>query len=116
MHSRSLNGQVGKLMDALAIRDTNAHNAATPLTNATSGSLLFFAQNSCNQDVSLKYQGSFDGTNWVDLASAATVTATTGTDKQTLTDPWPYVRCVATCSVAPASGSLTVNYSWREAR
>lgn len=103
----------GKLLNAQAIRDTNAVTSS-PIKKALDGALLFFAQNSLNQSVALKYQGSFDGSTYVDLATAVTVSASTGTDIQTLTDPWPYVRCVATCSVAPASGSLTVNWAWRE--
>src|SRR5688500_9157807 len=103
----------GKLHDALAIRDTDPHNSSS-IDNAVLGEVLFVAENTLNQSVSLQYQGSFDGTTWHNLGAAVTVAATTGKDVQTLTDLWPTTRCVATCSVAPASGTLTVNFSWRE--
>lgn len=103
----------GKLVDALAIRDTNAANSTALTDLALVGSLMFFAVNTLNQAVSLQYQGSFDGTTYANIGSATSVSATSGTSAQTLSDPWPYVRVVATCSVAPASGSLTVHYSYR---
>jgi hypothetical protein len=48
------------------------------------------------------------------VGSATSVSATTGKAKFTLGDQWPKVRAVATCSIAPASGSLTLNWGWRE--
>ena len=103
--------------DALAIRDTSAHNSSSINNMQAGGTLLCFARNSLDQTVDLKYQGSFDGTSvWKDLATAVTVSATTGTDVQTLTDPWPFVRAVATSTVQPASGSLTVHWAWAEGR
>lgn len=104
----------GKLFDALEIRDTDAHNSSS-IDNAISGSLLFAAENTLNQAVTVKFQGSFDGTTWHDLPGSASVSATTGVDEWFLSDPWPKVRAVATAGVQPASGSLTVWYAWREA-
>lgn len=102
----------GKLFNAAAIRDTNALNSTAIDDIGVVGSGLFAAENTLNQSVSLQYQGSFDNSNWHNIGSAVVVAATTGKEADTISDPWPYVRCVATCSVAPASGSLTVWYSW----
>lgn len=105
----------GKLEDALAIRDTDAHNSSS-IDNPLHGTMLLVAQNGLNQSVSLQYEGSVDdGTTWHSLGSAQTVTASTGKNVQTLTDIWPKLRVVSTCSVAPASGSLTVFWIWRAA-
>lgn len=97
-----------------AIRDTTAHNSSS-INNPRYGSMLFVTVNTLNQACSVKFQGSpDDGTTWIDLATAVSVSATTGTDKQTLTDKWPLVRAVATCSVSPASGTLAVYWFYNK--
>lgn len=110
----------GKLIDALAIRDTTAHNSDPVNDIGVLGSGLCAAENGLNQDVSVQYQGSFDQTTWHNIGSASTVIAKSGSvlgvAADTFSDPWPYFRAVATCSVAPASGSLTIWYSWVEDR
>lgn len=110
----------GMLFDASVasgqIRDTSAHNSSRlDWGEVEGGRYLFAAENGLNQDVSLQYQGSLDGTNWHNLQSAVAVTAGSK-DHQSLDDPWKYVRCVATCAVAPASGGLTLHWAWREDR
>lgn len=102
----------GKLFDALAIRDTEDHESDA-ITVGRIGDLLFAAENGLNQTVSIQYQGSFDNEAWHDLQAAVSVT-TTEKAADTLGARWPYVRAVATCAVAPASGTLTLHYAYNE--
>lgn len=105
----------GKLFNAEAIRDTNAHNSASVSDLGVIGAGLCAIENGLNQTVEVQFQGSFDDTAWHNIGSPVSV-ATTAKAAETFSDPWPYFRAVATCAVAPASGTLTVWYSWTEDR
>lgn len=91
--------------------------AANPLAYVQLGEeedMVFYAVNTCNQIVTVQFQGSFDGVTWQNLGSSFAVAATTGTAAQSLTDPWPKVQATATCSVSPGTGSFTL--SWQSRR
>ncbi len=57
----------------------------------------------------MQVQGSIDKdfTNPVNIGNAFTASASMASASyETVTDAWKYLRIVATCSVAPTSGSL----------
>jgi hypothetical protein len=89
-----------------AIRDTAAHNSASS-TNRGYRVKTVLVQSTLNQDVSIQCQGSRDGTTWLNIGSAWTVTASTSI-YQSCDTYFPYMRAVATCAVAPASGTLNM--------
>ena len=95
-------------IDAKEIRDTADHNGdAVPAIGVWKCSVAW--ANGLNQDASLQIQGSWDK----DFSKAFNIgtaeTATTGTNSyKEVTSYFPFYRVVATCSVAPATGSLTV--------
>lgn len=103
----------GKLFNALAIRDTAAHDSSS-IDNALSGNVLVLIENGLDQTVVVKLQGSFNDSTWTDLPGSESV-ATTAKAAITLSDPWPKVRAVATCAVQPTTGTLTAWWAWREA-
>lgn len=94
-----------------AIRDTDAHNS-DGCDNRGGGTNLFAVVNTLNQAVTVQFQGSVDGSTWVNIGESESVAASTGTKAKRLTDPWPQVRAQATCSVAPTSGTLVVFRAW----
>jgi len=89
-----------------AIRDTSVHNSVGVNSNEMPVKTLI-VNNALNQTVTLQMQASRDNTNWFNV----------GTTFDVLTNAWfwqscdtffPYGRMVAQCSVAPASGTLSV--------
>ncbi len=95
--------------DALAIRDTVSHiSTVSSVIGYYPKTILI--ENGLNQIVTFQVQGS----RTADFAKVITVgasfdVAAGSNDYQTLTDYFPYLRLTAICSVAPASGSLTVS-------
>jgi len=75
--------------------------------------ISIFIDNGLNQDVNIQVVANREAshTKRVDVGSAFAVSANS-TDSRSLspeTSGWlPYISCVATCSVAPTSGSLTI--------
>jgi len=95
-------------IDALAIRDTSAHNGDV-VFNGDFVIKTLIIENSLNQTVTLQCQGSANGdfSNSFNVGSSFDVAASTNT-YMTCDTYLPYWRMVATCSVAPASGTLSV--------
>jgi len=89
-----------------AIRDTAAHNSATG-QNAGFRVKTVIVQSTLNQDASIQCQGSRDGSTWFNAGGSWPVTASSST-YQTCETYFPYLRAVATCAVAPASGTLNL--------
>jgi hypothetical protein len=89
-----------------AIRDTDVHNSvgvdAQELPVKT-----IIAYNGLNQIVTLQVQGSRDNTNFFNVGNSFEV-ASTAWYWQTCDTFFPYGRVVAQCSVAPASGGLSI--------
>jgi len=95
-------------ISALAIRDTSAH----PSEVVFNGDFIIktlVVENSLNQTVSFQCQGSAnsDFSNAFNIGSSWDVVASTNT-YMTCETYIPYWRITATCSVAPASGTLSV--------
>ena len=63
--------------------------------------------NDLDEDVSIQLQGSLDGTNWIDIGNAFTVSAG-DKDYDTVTDYFPHYRVTAKCTTAPTTGDLNV--------
>ena len=99
---------ISKTIDALAIRDTSAHDGDT-VYNGDFQVKTIIVENSLNQQVSLQCQASAneDFSNYFNVGSAFDVTATTNS-YQTCDSYFPYWRGVATCASAPTTGALTV--------
>lgn len=96
---------------SIAITDTNPHNSdKTHL--AEINRLTFQCVSTLNQAVTVTFQGSMDGTNWTNLPNPVAVSASS-TGVATLSDPWIFVRASATCSVAPGSGTLVIQFTQR---
>jgi len=99
---------IQKSIDALAIRDTSAKNGDVVFNGAFVIKTLII-ENGLNQTVTLQCQGSAnaDFSNSFNIGASFDVSASTNT-YMTCETYIPYWRIVATCSVAPASGALTV--------
>lgn len=102
-----------RIINALAITDTAAHNSdISDVGRYTIGT--FFVNNGLNQAVSAQIYGNITNstTGAVTIGAAFTV-ATTDQESRTITSEtagWlPYIYIVITAAVAPASGSITVN-------
>jgi hypothetical protein len=104
------------IMDAVSIRDTNAHASKTV---SVEGMLekSFYVNNDLNQSVSIQIQGCHinSGTegDWVNIGEAQAVTADTKTiigvnEVAVLKNYFPWIRVVATCSSGPNAHSITV--------
>ena len=93
------------VFDAEAIRDTATHNSVNS-TNSNFHLKTIVVSNGLNQTVTLQLQGSRNGSSWINIGS--TFDQAAGTDGyQTSEVFFPYMRITATCSVAPASGTLS---------
>jgi hypothetical protein len=97
-----------KTLDAVAIRDTNARNGDV-VFNGDFVVKTIIIENSLNQTVTFQCQGSAneDFSNSFNIGTTWEVAASTNT-YMTCEQYIPYWRVVAQCSVAPASGTLTV--------
>lgn len=110
------------LINALAIRDTSAHDCTTdtPGTNtfladvrAIPGSRLLYVVNGLDQAVTITLEGSGDGVavqaqgSGVSIDSATTAWIDASSISQ-LSNPYPYVSVEAQCGMSPTSGTLTV--------
>lgn len=94
------------LFNAVAIRDTAAHNS-TASTNTGYRVKTIIVSNGLNQIVSMQCQGSRDGTNWINIGSSWDVAAGANI-YQSCDTYFPYMRAVATCAVAPSTGTLSM--------
>lgn len=95
-----------QLFNALAIRDTVGHDSAIcPAFGYPNKTIII--DNSLNQDVTFVAYGSRDQTTWISLGFTWTVAAGTS-NYQTCGTYFPYGKIVATCAVAPASGTLSL--------
>ena len=99
---------IQKSIDALAIRDTSTKNGDV-VFNGTFVIKTLIIENGLNQTVTCQCQGSAnaDFSNSFNIGTSFDVAASTNT-YMTCETYIPYWRIVATCSVAPASGTLTV--------
>jgi len=99
-----------RTFDALAIRDTSAHNGAV-INNYDFQLKTIIIENSLDQTVTLQCQASAhaDFSNAFNVGSSFNVNAATNT-YQTCESFFPYMRLVATCASAPSSGALTVHF------
>jgi hypothetical protein len=121
----ALNGPTAQttIINALAIRDTSAHDATTDsgstfLLNllAQPGSRILSVTNTLNQAVSITLEYSLDGVHVTTVGNAISVAASgtapvpiDPTQISTLAYAYPYLSVQAQCSVAPTSGTLTVS-------
>lgn len=89
-----------------AIRGTSAVNS---FSGENSGFRVktIIVSNGLNQDVSIQCQGSRDGSTWFAVGTPWSV-ATTITTFQTCETYFPFLRAVATCAVAPTTGTLNL--------
>jgi hypothetical protein len=87
-----------------AIRDTSNHNSVSA-NNYGYRVKTIIIDNQLNQTVSMQCQASRDGTNWFNLGNPFTVSENTLT-YESCDAYFPYMRGVASCSVAPISGNL----------
>lgn len=99
-----------KIMDALAIRDTAAHNSDV-LEELNVIHKTFIIENLLNRDVSLQWQASAneDFSNPFNVAAPFVVVAG-ASDYATCSNLFPYCRVAATALVSnPTSGALTIH-------
>jgi hypothetical protein len=97
-----------KVINALAIRNTSNHTSTVAEEKGYIPKTII-VHNGLNQTVSVQLQGSIDDTfnNPLTVGNAFNVSASED-DYATLTDYLPYLRVVASCSIAPTTGTLTV--------
>ena len=112
-------GQQYTLIDALAISDTDLHTPDSDseisiLDMHRFGGTTIRIVNTLNEAVDIKFYGNMteDETSADQIGATVTVAATTGIETRTIVpenDGWmPFVYVTAQCSVAPASGDVTV--------
>jgi hypothetical protein len=94
------------VFSALAIRDTSPHNGSST-QNFGYRVKTIIVDNSLNQAVTFQCQGSRDGTSWINIGATWDVAAST-VIYQTCETYFPYMRAIATCAVAPASGTVSL--------
>lgn len=94
------------VFNALAIRDTSAHNGTTS-QNFGYRVKTIIVNNGLDQTVTLQCQGSRDGTNWINIGTTWDVVANSQI-YQTCETYFPYLRAIATCSVSPTTGTLSL--------
>jgi hypothetical protein len=94
-----------KVFDALAIRDTASKDSSVSVSGEFMAKTIFI-ENSLNQEVTLQLQGKRNGTK-VNIGAPFVVAASTNS-YQTVSAYFPKYCMTAQCSVAPASGSLSV--------
>jgi hypothetical protein len=100
------------ILDAQAIRDTNAVNTQKANIQGL-GKKSLVVVNTLNQNVTVQIQGSADNTTFINLGTAQTVNTATNAiigvnEVAPLNNYIPYLRAVVTAAVAPASGAVTV--------
>jgi len=122
--SNIVSGIVAKatVINSLAIRDTNAHNATTDTPGTYTfvadlrqlpGSRMLYVNNGLNKNVDISLQGSIDGTTLVTVGSSVTVTTATQTfidsyQLPQLSDILPYASVTITAADTPTTGTITV--------
>jgi len=96
--------------DALAIRNTSSQTGSI-INNFDFQLKTIIIENELNQIVTLQCQASAhaDFANSFNVGSPFDVAANTNT-YQTCDSYFPFMRLVATCSVAPTTGALTVYF------
>lgn len=116
MATRTVQNEAWFVVAAATFTDTTTwHYGPTATDASVIGPLVFLALNGLNQGVSLKYQGSIDGTNWVDLGTTPPFSVAAGASRpDTLTDNWPLVRPAVQAQVVPSTGQVTFQFSWTE--
>lgn len=96
--------------NALAIRDTSAHNGAViPLFDFQLKTII--VENGLDQQVTLQVQASAhaDFSSYFNVGSSFNIASSTN-DYQTADSFFPYMRVVAQCASSPSSGSLTIHF------
>ena len=96
-----------KIFNALAIRDTNGHNSSSSEDRGFIPKTVI-VHNGLNQSVTCQVEGDIvEGfSNPLTVGDSFVVSATSD-DYETLTDYFPFMRVLATCSVSPTTGTLT---------
>jgi hypothetical protein len=108
-------------INALAIRDTNAHDPTTdvPGTNTflidmryLPGSRVIYVANGLDQTAAITLLASYDGVNVIVVGSSVNVSSATTATIDTyqlpqLSNAYPYVGIRAQCASGPSSGTLT---------
>lgn len=94
------------------IRDTNAKTSTVVNLQGLNKKSLVVV-NGLNQNVSVQIQGSADNGTFINIGTAQTVNSSTNAiigpnEVAALNNYFPYIRATATCSVGPASGTLTI--------
>jgi hypothetical protein len=105
---------VDKVVDALEIRDLNAHlSSVTDCKQAASVKIVY--RSNLNQVVNIQIQGSMTenfAQSW-NIGSAVAVPAGNVTEQlnyEPADEVFPYMRVSSKCGVAPGSGSLDVYF------
>jgi len=95
-------------MDALAIRDTSAHNSSVADMRDIIGKTIF-VENGLDKSVKLQFQVARDSdfTNVIDVSDEQTVAASTNTIIL-VEDYYPFIRIEVTATDTPTSGDITI--------
>lgn len=105
---------VDKTIDALAIRDTSDHTSVVSNHQQFAPKTIAVC-NKLDKSVDFQLQGCFDEsfTEAFDIGAVFNVAANTN-DWQNAEVYFPFLRIVATATVTPTSGTLTVFFLKRE--
>lgn len=93
-----------QIFTALAIRDTNSHTSSVS-NNIGYRVKTLIVTNGLDQTVTKQCQGSRDNSIWFNIGDSFTIVAG-ATVYQTCETYFPYIRALASCTVAPTTGTL----------
>jgi hypothetical protein len=93
-----------QVFTANAIRDTSNHNSDVADTGEFQAETIL-VYNGLDQQVTLRLQGSRDGSTWLNMNNSFDVAATTNS-YETVTDYFPFYRLTAICGISATSGAL----------
>jgi len=94
------------IFNGLEIRDTDDHTSAVS-TNIGYRVKTLIVTNTMDQLVNKQCQASRDNSNWFDIGDPFEVAAG-ATIYQSCETYFPYVRAIASCAVAPTTGTLSM--------
>jgi len=103
--------QISTSVYSADIRDTNAHTSNSVAMEGYRSAVLTL-NNGLDAEVTIKVEGSLDGSDWYQLGTDITISAN-NKEYETLTEAWIYIRITVTASTTPTSGTFTAKLALR---
>jgi hypothetical protein len=106
---------INKIVEALAVRDTNAHKSTSVNIEGLMEKSLYIA-NGLDQNASIQIQGCYTDSavdaDWVNIGTAQTVNTTVKAiigvnEVAQLKNYFPWIRITVTCASGPTTGTIS---------